>query len=92
MQMRPAAMPTVTITEIETGKRIYTGYYADLSHVWPMASPVVAEWFEVFVDDVDLVETDCGDMISVEGKIVATINHEYRRAELRRPIYAEAAE
>jgi hypothetical protein len=83
-------MPTVTITEIETGKRIYTGYYADLSHVWPMASPVVAEWFSVPVHDVDLVETDDGDMISVEGKIVATINHEYRRTELRRPMLIAA--
>jgi hypothetical protein len=83
-------MPTVIITEIETGKRIYTGYYADLSHVWPMASPVVAEWFSVPVDDVDLVETDDGDMISVEGKVVASIEHVYRRVELRRPMLIAA--
>jgi hypothetical protein len=84
-------MPTVTITEIETGKRIYTGYYADLSHVWPMASPVVAEWFSVPVDDVDCGESDeHGDVIEINGKAVATINHEYRRAELRRPMLIAA--
>lgn len=83
-------MPTITVREIDTGRTIHRGWYQHMEHVWQPTAEVVAEWFNVSPDDVECGESDNGDTIEINGKVVATIEHTYRRVELRRPILIAA--
>jgi hypothetical protein len=86
-------MPTITVRDLDTGKVIHRGWYHQLRDIWEPTAEVVAEWFGCSPDDVSCGEhDDLGDVIEIAGKPVASITHEYRRVELRRTIYAEAAE
>ncbi len=80
----------ILVTDLSTGQIIHSGYYAELAHVWAPTSEVVAAWFGVSEEDVHCGESDEGDTIEINGKPVATIEHTYRRAELRRPMLVAA--
>lgn len=74
----------ITVTDISTGKVIHRGWYQRLADVWAPTSEVIAAWFHVSPDDVDCDD----DMIVINGKPVASIEHVYRRADLRRRMEA----
>jgi hypothetical protein len=83
----------ILVTDLTTGKIIHRCWYQALEHVWEPTSEVVAAWFRCSPDDVHCGESEeHGDVIEINGKAVATIEHVYRRVELRRPIRLEAAE
>lgn len=85
-------MPKLIITEIDTGKLIHSSWYASTFDSWPQVGEVVAAWFGVSLDDLELGEDEhLGDVIEIAGKPVATMDWEYRRVELRRP-FLQAAE
>ncbi len=85
-------MPHLTIRQIDTGKVIHRNWYASTFDSWGQVCELIAERYECSVDDVNCGESDDGDTIEIHGKAVALLDWEYRRVELRRPIYAEAAE
>lgn len=73
----------IEVREISTGKVIHRGWYRELADIWAPTSEVVGEWFSVPADDVNLTESDDGDVIEINGKVVASIEWTWRRAELR---------
>ncbi len=63
----------ILVTDLATGRRVASGWFERLHHVWPTISRTVAEWYEADPEDVSIEETDDGDMVSVNGRIVASM-------------------
>jgi hypothetical protein len=83
----------ILVKDLTTGKTIHSCWYHQLRDVWEPTSEAVAAFYKVPAEDVHCGEHELhGDVIEINGKAVATIEHVYRRVELRRPIYSEAAE
>jgi hypothetical protein len=81
----------ITIRTLDTGTIIHRGWYRELADMWAPTSEVVAAWFNVPAEDVHCGEhPEHGDVIEINGKPVATIEHVYRRVELRRPMMQAA--
>lgn len=75
----------VKITDLTTGKTIHHGYFARLEDVWFTVEPACREFYEADrADDISCGESEQhGDVIEINGKPVATIEHVYRRPELK---------
>lgn len=63
----------ILVTDLATGRRVASGWFERLHHVWPTISRTVAEWHECEPNDVEIAETEDGDMVAVNGRIVAAI-------------------
>lgn len=85
-------MPHLIIREIDTGKVIHRNWYRSTFESWGQVCELIAERFGCSVEDIHTGESNEGDTIEIHGKVVAGMNWEYRRSELRAPFYAEAAE
>ncbi len=66
---------TVQVTDIATGKRIVRQWYQRYGHVWISVADQVASWHECSPEDVHAIDTDGGEMITVNGVVVATLEH-----------------
>ena len=80
----------ITVREIDTGTVIHRGWYRDLADIWAPTAEVVGAWFKASPDDVKAAESDDGDVIEINGKVVASIEWTWRRVELRRPMMVAA--
>lgn len=70
---------TLKVTDLSTGKTIASTWNTGERECWITAKPVIAQWFGVAVDEVSILDTEDGDVVTVDGKIVAEMRPEWDR-------------
>jgi hypothetical protein len=66
---------TVQVTDIATGRSIVRQWFQQHRHIWPSVEMDVAGWYGCEPDDICLIETRAGDLITVRGEVVAKLEH-----------------
>lgn len=66
---------TVQVTDLATGRSIVRQWFQQYRHIWPSVEIDVSAWYGCEPDDICLIETREGDVITVRGEVVATYEH-----------------